>query len=300
LFTGGADRRALALAYNFAVNRLETFGLIAAQAERGEISFPTSVNAVLRLQRALDDPDCHLDEAIKLVLGEPQLAARTVALANSVAYGGGQGGSAVTNVRAALGRTGMRNLQLLVASLVVRQFGSRIVNRDLRAKAEQLWQHTAHVAALARVLAQKVTYVDPDTAVFAAIVHEVGAFYLLSRADEFPGLLDADPENWIALCEEVVSAEVLRKLAVPPVVAEAIGGLRHGLMGMPPVSLLDTLLLANALAPVASPLDASPRVPAGIVHEHSALDLVFDRASMDSILAEAAEQHRQMSAALLV
>jgi hypothetical protein len=30
------------------------------------------------------------------------------------------------------------------------------------------------------------------------------------------------------------------------------------------------------------------------------LDLVFDRATMESILAEAAEQHRLMSAALLV
>ena len=50
---------------------------------------------------------------------------------------------------------------------------------------------------------------------FAAIVHEVGGFYLLSRADEFPGLLDADPENWMALCEEVVSAEVLKNSPCP-------------------------------------------------------------------------------------
>jgi HD-like signal output (HDOD) protein len=283
------------------MNRLETFGLIAAQAERGEISFPTSVNAVLRLQRALDDPDCHLEEAIKLVLGEPQLAARTVALANSVAYGGAGQGGAVTSVRAALGRVGMRNLQLLVSSLVVRQFGSRIVNRELRAKAEQLWQHTAHVAALCRVLARRVTGVDADTAVFAAIVHEVGGFYLLSRADEFPGLLDADPENWIALCEEVVSAEVVKKLAIPQPVSEAIAGMRHGLMGMPPNSLLDTLLLANHLAPVASPLDTqASAIKPLVAHEQTALDLVLDRATMDSIVLEAAEQHRLMSAALLV
>jgi HD-like signal output (HDOD) protein len=279
------------------MNRLETFGLIAAQAERGEISFPTSVNAVLRLQLALDDPACHLDETIKLVLGEPQLAARTVALANSAAFNAG-GGPVVTNVRAALNRIGMRSLKLLVASLVVRQFGSRIVDPGLRAKAEQLWQHTAHVAALARVLAQRLTYVDQDTAVFAAIVHEVGGFYLLSRADEFPGLLDADPENWMALCEEVVSAEVLKKLAVPESVREAIGGMRRGLMGMPPVNLLDTLLLANQLAAVPSPLDAAAQQSAP--HHESALDLVLDHATLASIRTEADEQYQLMSAALLV
>jgi|SRR5450830_4088 len=280
------------------MNRLETFGLIAAQAERGEITFPTSVNAVLRLQLALDDPACHLDEAIKLVLGEPQLAARTVALANSAAFNAGSG-PVVTNVRTALNRIGMRSLKLLVASLVVRQFGSRIVDPGLRAKAEQLWQHTAHVAALARVLAQRLTCVDQDTAVFAAIVHEVGGFYLLSRADEFPGLLDADPENWMALCEEVVSAEVLKKLAVPESVREAIGGMRRGLMGMPPVNLLDTLLLANQLAAVPSPLDAAAAQLAAPHHE-SALDLVLDSATLAEIRAEADEQYRLMSAALLV
>jgi HD-like signal output (HDOD) protein len=280
------------------MNRLETFGLIAAQAERGDISFPTSVNAVLRLQLALDDPACHLDEAIKLVLGEPQLAARTVALANAAAFNGG-GGPVVTSVRAALARVGMRSLKLLVTSLVVRQFGSRIKDPGVRAKAEQLWQHTAHVAAFARVLAKQLTYVDQDTAVFAAIVHEVGGFYLLSRADEFPGLLDADPENWMALCEEVVSAEVLKKLAVPEPVREAIGGMRRGLMGMPPVNLMDTLLLANKLAPVASPLDA-PVTGQAVPHHESALDLVLDSATLDAIRAEADEQYRLMSTALLV
>src|ERR1041384_3157851 len=107
------------------VNKLEAFGYIAAQAVRGEITFPTSVNAVLRLQLALDDPDCHIDEAIRLVLAEPQLAARTVAVANTPAFGGSST-MPVTNVRAAVVRIGYRRLQALVASLVVRQFGNRI------------------------------------------------------------------------------------------------------------------------------------------------------------------------------
>ena len=66
--------------------------------------------------------------------------------------------------------------------------------------------------ALAWSLARHVTGVNPDTALFAGIIHEVGGFYLLSRADEFPGLLDDDPEKWGELCEDVVGLEVLKKL----------------------------------------------------------------------------------------
>jgi HD-like signal output (HDOD) protein len=279
------------------VNRLETFGLIAAQAERGEITFPTSVNAALRLQLALDNPDCHIEDAIKLVLGEPQLAARTVALANSAAFNR-NGEATVTNVRAAVMRIGYRSLQMLVAGLVVRQFGSRIVDPGLRLKAEQLWEHTAHVAALAQVFARRVTFINPDTAMFAAIVHEVGGFYLLSRADEFPGLLDADPENWVELCEEVVSREVMRKLSIPESVVEAITNMRNGFLSMPPSTLLDTLLLADQFAPVRSPLAMreQPQLP----HEESALDFVLDRATLDSIIDESAEEFQRMNAALLV
>jgi HD-like signal output (HDOD) protein len=278
-------------AYNRRVNRIEAFGYIAAQAARGEISFPTSVNAVLRLQLALEDPDCHLEDAIRLVLGEPQLAARTVALANTAAFNRGGGGPQITNVRAAVSRIGYRRLQALVASLVVRQFGSRIVDPRLRAKAEQLWAHTAHVSALAEAFARRVTFVNPDTALFSGIVHEVGGFYLLSRADEFPGLLDDDPEKWAELCEDVVSREVLRKLAVPEPVAEAIVQLRNAWLNMPPDTLQDTLLLANQYAPVPSPLGTPMTLPE---HSDSALDFVVDEVTLREIQAEAADTFKSM------
>ena len=259
------------------MNKLEAFGYIAAQAARGEISFPTSVNAVLRLQLALDDPDCHVEEAIRLVLSEPQLAARTVALANTAAFGAG--GVQVTNVRAAVLRIGYRRLRGLVAALMVRQFGHRITDPVLRAKAGQLWAHTAHVAALAQVLARRVTGGDPDTALFAGIVHEVGGFYLLSRADEFPGLLEDDADNWGALCEDVVSFEVMRKLAIPIDVTQAIAGLRDGVVNPQPHTLLDTLLLANRYATVASPLGEGQETPGPGLLDDAAVRALRDEAA---------------------
>jgi HD-like signal output (HDOD) protein len=199
--------------------------------------------------------------------------------------------------RVRLHRAGDR-LQALVASLVVRQFGSRIKDPQLRAKAEQLWEHTVHVAALAQSLARHVTFVNPDTALFAGIIHEVGGFYLLSRADEFPGLLEDDPEKWGELCEDVVGLEVLKKLAVPAPVADAIGELLRAWVNMPPSTLLDTLLLANQYAPVPSPLGAAPsELPA---HGDSALDLVLDEDMLDEIREEAIATRMAMGGPLLV
>jgi HD-like signal output (HDOD) protein len=279
------------------MNKLEAYGHIAALAIRGDLVFPTSVNAALRVQLALDDPECPIDEAIRLVLAEPQLAARTVALANSAMFNR-TGGPEVTNVRAAIMRIGYHNLFALAAAMVVRQFGSKIADPELRAKAEQLWQHTVHVACLARIIARDVTYTNPDTALFAAIVHEVGNFYLLSRADEFPGLLEDDPENWQPASEEIITREVLKKLNIPEPVSTAIQGMRDSFLQIPPETLLDTLLLANHLSPVASPLQAAPReLPP---HSESVIDLFIDEEMMEELLAQAGKDAEAMNATMLV
>ncbi|NRR32744.1 HDOD domain-containing protein [Oxalobacteraceae bacterium] len=276
------------------MEKLKDFALIVSQASRGELVFPTSVNAALNLQLALSDPDSHDEDVIRRVLAEPVLAARTVALANSVIFN--RAGGPVTSVRAAVMRVGYRNLYTMAAAMVVRQFGNRIRDPQLRAQAEQLWRHTAHVAALAHVVARKITAVDADTALFAGIVHEAGGFYLLSRADEIPGLLD-HPEAWMGAAQEIITREMMRKLAIPEPVSLAIVSLPGATLTPPPLGLRDTLLIAKRLAPEASPMYQYPGEPA----QSLALDnFVTDNEELERILAESAEEARSMSAALLV
>jgi hypothetical protein len=272
------------------MEKLKDLSLIVTQAARGELVFPTSVNAALRLQLALADPDCETDDVIRKVLAEPLLAARTVALANTAVFN--RGGTPVTSVRAAVARVGYRNLYTMAAAMVVRQFGSRIRDAALRAQAEQLWRHTAHVAALAHVIARKLTATDPDTALFAGIVHEAGGFYLLSRADEIPGLLNGAGE-WLGAAQEILSREMMKKLAIPEPVSLAIVSLRGATLTPPPLGLRDTLLIAKHLAPVASPLACGADSP-------SLAGFIDDNAALQQMLAESAEEAASMSAALLV
>ena len=277
------------------MDRLDAFKSIAAQAGRGELSFPTNVDATLKLQRALNDPDCHADVAARLVQTEPLLAARTVAIANSVVYN--RSGNEITNVRNAVQRVGFRTLNALAASVIVRQLDSKIRQPHLRQMANQLWQHSAHVAALAQVIARRVARVDPETAMFAGIVHEVGGFYLLSRAEEYPGILEGDPDEWIEHGEVEIGRGVLRKLNVPAPVMEAIEALWEGMRALPPESLGDTLLLANDLSPVASPLHTRPG--ATTRSAASTIDFVIGDGTLNSILEESAEEVKGLTSALL-
>lgn len=278
------------------MEKLRDYAQVVTEVRTGRLVFPTSVNAALQLQHALADPDCHVEDAIRKVLAEPVLAARAVALANTPVFSR-HGGPVVTSARGAVMRVGYRNLYSLASAMVVRQFGARLRDPQLRSQAEQLWRHCAYVAALGHVLARQLTHTDPDTVMFAAIVHEVAGFYLLARADEIPGLLD-DPDQRIGAIHEILTRELLKKLEVPEAVATVIATLRGGAVTVPPRGLRDTLLLAKRLAPA--------RAPQLLVDDDAVLarTTVLDaylkaNPAIDELLLEAADDARAMSAALL-
>lgn len=276
------------------MNRIEALKTITAQAASGDLVFPTGIDVALKIQRALDDPDCHIDTAARLVVGEPLLAARVVAIANSVAYN--RSGQKITDVRNAVSRIGLRTLRTLATALATRQMAGASSDPEIRSIAARLWEHTAHVAALAHVIARRVTHQDPETALFAGIVHEVGGFYLISRAKDFPGLLVGEPGDWAESAEAEIGRAILTRLAVPDAVMQAIEAQWEGYLALPPVTLGDTLLLANELSPVISPL-----YELGTIRNSGSapiIDSVIDEQTLSGILAESAAEVESLTVAL--
>lgn len=262
---------------------------IAATASRDELIFPSTTELALKLQRVLDDPGCSVNQLAKLVQADPLLAARVVAVANSVVYN--RSGRVIDDVRSAVARIGLNTLRGLAAAVVVRQMEGMARTPAHRQLAVRLWEHTVHVAALSQVIARRVTHVDPDTAFFAGIIHEVGGFYLISRAGNFPGLLEGANGSLLAWAEggaAEVGRAVLKRLGAPAAVLEGIEGLWAGYLAMPPQTLADTLLLADQLAPLESPL--SQLAGTGREGVEAQLEVALDDQTLSSILQESAAE----------
>jgi hypothetical protein len=268
---------------------------LAAEAESGEMVFPTHTEMALRVRRALDDPDSSLDQLTKLVRAEPLLAARVVAMANSVVYN--RSGRVTTDIRNAVASVGFKTLSSLAMALIVRQMEGMSKLPAHRALAARLWEHTAHVASLAHVLARRVTRQNPDTAFFAGIVHEVGGFYLISRAASFPGLLDGPLHGWYRVGEVRLGRPVLKALSVPQEAVDAIEVMWKGYLALPPETLGDTLLLAEQLSHVDSPLNTL----SGQGHEGvdgAEIDMALGDDTLSGILEESADEVAALTAAL--
>lgn len=268
------------------MDKLQVFQEIHRNLAEGHLDFPTNVQVSLRVRQALDDPNCDIRLAVRLIEAEPMLAARIIALANSVTYN--PYGREVSDLRTAATRLGFSTLRSLSMALVTRQLATGNLPVNLQHVANQLWQHTTHVAALSRVIARKVTGVDPEAALFSGLIHELPGFYLLSRAHAYPGIFEGDLSQWVETGERLLGEPLLSALNVPERIREAVSAFWDGYLSMPAVSLGDTLLLADQLAPINSPLR-----PSDFAKTESGLEAHIEMAIGEDLLTEILEASKE-------
>ena len=159
---------------------------IADALSRDEVECPTFVDASLGARLALKDPNLSVTQVAAVVAGEPLLSARVVAYANSAAAN--RGGKPVTDVKTAVMRMGQNAVRNIAVALALRQISHAKELEPFRLQAREILEHGLEVAVLGNVLALHHGKVAPDDALFAGLVHDLGHFYALWRAAQFPAL----------------------------------------------------------------------------------------------------------------
>ena len=265
-------------------------------AKVGELNFPTSLDASRRVLKAVENPDIGLATLAKIVVSEPLLSAKVIRLANSVALN--PTNQIIRDVRLAVVRVGMDPIKALAMVLIMNQLRQSQRHSGTRNLSGRLWERSVNVAALAYVIAKKMTPLNPDEAMFAGIVHDLGRFYLLSQAVDYPELL----ENQVALAETVndlaerATRLVLGELNLPASVVEAVLASRQYGKTMPPSTLSDVLFIARALSPRHDPFsELDPRVEP-IASTVTALGL--DQSTVAEVIAASGDEIYSIAVAL--
>ena len=128
---------------------------LARDLSQESISFPTFMDATVKIRDALRDPDADVGRVAQVVSGEPLLAARLVHLANSVAFN--PGGRKVADVRSAVTRVGFNTVRTTAAAIALEQVRASKELAPFAAEAERVWRHSLDAAAIAYVLARALT-----------------------------------------------------------------------------------------------------------------------------------------------
>lgn len=258
---------------------------IEGELASGEFVFPTSMQAAVKVRRALDEPDASLVSVSRVVGLEPLLSVKLLRMANSVFFN--PQGNQVTDVYRALMRVGLNNTRTLAYAIIGDQLSSTEEFAPVWQLAEQLWQHTVDVAALSYAIALQLDDIAPDTALLTGMVSDIGQFYLLSRVHEFPEILLEQGEigDLILSQHRRVGQSVLNALGTPPLIVDAVSEADVGQRPWPPQSLGDILYLAGTAAEAQNPFSITP-LAEQIVARHDVFASV-DETIVNRLLDEA-------------
>lgn len=226
---------------------------IERELRTGEFVFPTSMQAAIMIRRALEDSDSGLSAVARVISLEPVLSVKLLRMANSVFYN--PSGIEVTDVQRSLMRVGVNNARILALSVIGDQLATAAEFAPVIRLAEQLWRHSLDVASLAFAICIQLERPQPDTAMLAGMVHDIGQFYLLSRAHEYPELLQEESElaEFILYWDKQVGQAVLRALGTPDIIVDALNNQETCSGTWPPSKLSDIVFLANSAAGTPNP-----------------------------------------------
>ena len=171
-----------------------------------QLELPIMPDVALRIRRAAEDPNTGTGEIVRLLQEDASLATYCVRCANNALYAGAM---EVSGPREAVMRLGLAVTRHLVLSYTLRRM-FRTNHPALRQPLLAAWRHCCEVGAIAFALARVTAGFDPEQALLAGLVHDIGAVTLLQHTRLRP--LDADTtETLLRELRGSVGAMVLRR-----------------------------------------------------------------------------------------
>lgn len=181
--------------------------------ENDKLVLPTLPEVALKVRDTLEDENSSLVDVARIITSDAALAARMIQVSNSPLL---RAANPIETVEAAVTRMGSNMIRNLVTSMVMEQMfqaTSDVTDKRLR----KIWEHSTEVAAISHALASQFTKLQPDQAMLAGLVHDIGTLPILSRAEDYPELLDDEEtlDRIINTVHTTIGAEILRKWNFP-------------------------------------------------------------------------------------
>jgi HD-like signal output (HDOD) protein len=159
----------------------DLFVEFTAAVHRDAVPLPSLPSIATRVRQAVS-AECGTRELAQIVNGDAAIATKVVRAANGPLY---RSEVQTTTVSEAVARLGVSTTQQLVMSFVLKEIFSTTV-APLKAKMRAVWTHTQAMAVGAFVLSREFRVLEPERALLAGLLHDIGAVALIAYAERFP------------------------------------------------------------------------------------------------------------------
>ncbi|WP_367154158.1 HDOD domain-containing protein [Methylomonas sp. HYX-M1] len=178
-----------------------------------KLALPTIPDVSVKIRRAINEPTANSNKIARVVQTDPSITARLIKISNSPLY---RGRRKIESCPEALTRLGLKAAQDIITVFALKAvFNAKTA--VIRRKMQELWSHSSHVAAISAVLAHKTPGFDPDRAMLAGLVHDIGIVPILAYADRQPDILTSptDLADTVRELRSEIGVQIIRKWDFP-------------------------------------------------------------------------------------
>jgi HD-like signal output (HDOD) protein len=252
------------------------------------IAFPTLLDIAFKIRALLKEGEPDMERLARLVGAEPLISTQIVRMANSVAMN--PMGRRISDVKNAILRVGTHAVRSAAFAIAMKQMvmGKGMV--PFRKISRHLWEHSAYTAAFSKALVRHYCQhgIDNDEAMFMGLIHDIGAFYLLYCATQYPELAEnpAEVETLMETWHGSISHALLSAMGLSDTILEAVQEHDQEERDFTTIETLsEVLYTANHLANVIAPWRPRPSAMKG-----DFLDRMFDADTIQVLLGEAEDE----------
>lgn len=153
------------------------------------LKLPTLPTIAIEALMVINDCNSTANDLVKVIAKDTSLTARLIRYANSPLYYGRS--YRITSIKSAITTIGLQKVKNAVYSVSMYEV-FRTSNTSIQRRMDELWAHSVKVGAYAATQARSHPDFDPDEALVAGLIHDIGKIPLLIKACDYEVLIRKD------------------------------------------------------------------------------------------------------------
>lgn len=177
------------------------------------LRIPCFPDVALKLRKATQQ-NCGTADVVKIINLDPAISAKLIKVVNSPVY---RTVNPITNCQGAVNRLGLVTTRNLVTAFSMRNLITS--NKPIiKKRIHDTWLQSIRISGISHTLARLVGDIDPEEALLAGLLHNIGVLPLLMFAENLPAeeLQLAEMETCIDELQGTLGASVLEQWGFPP------------------------------------------------------------------------------------
>jgi HD-like signal output (HDOD) protein len=157
---------------------------LKTKIDNSELMLPTLPEVAIKVRDAASQENTTAIQLANIIATDAALSARLLQVANSPLY---RARHEIDNIVIAITRMGNKVVRGLITSLVMQQL-YQSTSHNLDTQFRETWENSVNIAAICRALASMTKSLDPEQAMVAGLIHQIGKLPILMLAEDMPEL----------------------------------------------------------------------------------------------------------------